>query len=86
MTQIDQRVTDLETRANELQNLSGGLIKLLFLSLAYHTQNGSLSEEQKQILKEKLNDFLDEPALELIFCDTEYTKEVTDIAKTMNLP
>ncbi len=86
MTDIDQRLDELEKQVNELQNLSGGLVKLLFLSLSYHTQNGSLTEEQKQVLKEKLSDFLDEPALELIFSDVKYAEEVTEIAGTMNLP
>lgn len=85
MTETDQRLAELENRVDNLHNLSGGILKLLFLSLAYHTQNGSLAEEQKTTIKEKITKFLDEPALLEIMSSTEYAEEITDIAKTMNL-
>ena len=85
MTETDQRITELENRLDNLQSLSAGMLKLLFLSLAYHTQNGSLTEEQKTTIKEKITNFLDEPALLEIMSSTEYAEEIKDIAGTMEL-
>ncbi len=83
MTETDQRLDELENQVKDLYSLSGGLIKLLFLSLSYHTQNGSLTKEQKITIKEKLGCFLDEPALEQIFDNIEYAEEMTEITNAM---
>ncbi|WP_434779035.1 hypothetical protein [Neisseria sp. Ec49-e6-T10] len=86
MNKADQRITELEDRLNNLQSLSGGILKLLFLSLSYHTQNGSLTEEQKATMKEKIVQFLEgEPAFLDMLENTEYAKEIADITKTMDL-
>lgn len=85
MTETDQRLTELTNRVDSLQSLSGGILKLLFLSLAYHTQNASLTEEQKATIREKITKFLDEPALLEIMSSTEYAEEIAEIANTMNL-
>ena len=85
MTETDQRLIELDNRVDSLQSLSGGILKLLFLSLAYHTQNGSLTEEQKATIREKITKFLDEPALLEIMSDTEYAEEIAEIAKTIDL-
>ncbi|WP_434779082.1 hypothetical protein [Neisseria sp. Ec49-e6-T10] len=86
MTKVDQRITELENRINNLQSLSGGILKLLFLSLSYHTQNGSLTKEQKATMKEKMIHFLEgEPALLDILENTEYANEIADITQTMDL-
>ncbi|WP_434776854.1 hypothetical protein [Neisseria sp. Ec49-e6-T10] len=87
MTETDQRITELENRLNNLQSLSGGILKLLFLSMSYHTHNGSLTEEQKATMKEKMIQFLEgEPALLDILENTEYSNEIADITQTMDLP
>ena len=83
MTETDQRLDELENQVKDLYSLSSGLIKLLFLSLSYHTQNGSLTQEQKITIKEKLGCFLDEPALEQIFDNMEYAEEMTEITNAM---
>ena len=85
MNETDQRLMELENRVDKLQSLSGGILKLLFLSLAYHTQNDSLTEAQRATIKEKITNFLDEPALLEIMSSTEYAEEIKDIAGTMEL-
>lgn len=85
MTETDQRLIELNNRVDSLQSFSGGILKLLFLSLAYHTQNGSLTAEQKVTIREKITKFLDEPVLLEIMSDTEYAEEIAEIANTMNL-
>ncbi|WP_434779312.1 hypothetical protein [Neisseria sp. Ec49-e6-T10] len=89
MNKADQRITELEDRLNNLQSLSGGILKLLFLSLSYHTQNSSLTEEQKATIKEKITKLLEnnEPVLLDIFMDEiQYAEELTEIIHTMDLP
>lgn len=83
MNETDHRLTELENQVKDLHSLSGGLVKLLFLSLAYHTQNQSLTADQKDAIREQLLAFMDEPALEQIFTEEVIAEEVKDISRTM---
>lgn len=83
MNETDERLTRLEDELKDLRSLSGGLIKLLFLSLAYHTQHHSLTKEQAEVIRAKLLAFMDEPALEQVLYENDIAEEVADVVRMM---
>lgn len=80
-----ERLAELEQQVKDLHSLSGGLVKLLLLSLAYHSKSEPITTEQKELIREKLLVFMDEPALEIILAEAGTAEEITDIVKTMAL-